>query len=250
MSYGIKLHISGEFACFTRPEMKVERVSYDVITPSAARGILEAIYWKPQIRWIVDRIHVLNPIRFTNIRRNEVGAKAAAPTRAALKGEAVATPGILIEESRQQRAAMLLRDVAYIIEAHFDILDRRFEKDGVELSENDCAGKHLDTFNRRARDGQCFHQPCLGTREFPARFSLLEDGATIPPHSLPPEQADRELGWMLHEIEYLPATKKDKDAFKTSRGKLVRAEPRFLNACLRDGILDVNACLAANPVTR
>lgn len=130
MSYGIKLHISGEFACFTRPEMKVERVSYDVVTPSAARGILEAIYWKPQIRWIVDRIHVLNPIRFTNIRRNEVGTKAAAPSRAAMNGDTIATPGIHIEENRQQRAATLLRDVSYVIEAHFEILDRRFERDG------------------------------------------------------------------------------------------------------------------------
>jgi len=252
MSFGIKLHITGEFACFTRPEMKVERVSYDVITPSAARGILEAIYWKPQIRWIIDCIHVLNPIRFTNIRRNEVGVRAATPSRAAMKGETVSLPGILADDSkvRQQRAATLLRDVAYIIEAHFEILDYRFEKGGPELSENDCAGKHLDVFNRRARNGQCFHQPCLGAREFPARFALLEEDDPLPHHSLPPEQANRELGWMLHEIEYLPATKKDKDAFKTSCGKLVRAEPRFFNARLKDGVLDVNACLASNPVTR
>lgn len=250
MSYGIKLHLSGDFACFTRPEMKVERVSYDVITPSAARGILEAIYWKPQIRWVIDRIHVLNPIRFTNIRRNEVGAKASAPSKAAMAGDTIATPGILIEESRQQRAATLLRDVAYVIEAHFDILDHRFEKDGPELSANDCAGKHLDMFNRRARNGQCFHQPCLGTREFPARFTVLDEHAPMPPHSLPPDQVNRELGWMLYEIDYLPATKKDKDAFKTSRGKLVRAEPRFFNARLTDGVLDVHACLAANPITR
>lgn len=250
MSYGIKLHISGDFACFTRPEMKVERVSYDVITPSAARGVLEAIYWKPQIRWVIDRIHVLKPIRFTNIRRNEVGAKASTPSRAAIAGESVAIPGILIEESRQQRAATLLRDVAYIIEAHFDILDRRFEKGGPQLSENDCAGKHLDMFNRRARNGQCFHQPCLGNREFPARFELLEVGESLPYLSIPPDQANRELGWMLYDIDYLPATKKDKDAFSTSRGKLVRAEPRFFYARLADGVLDVPACLAANPTTR
>ena len=112
MSYGIKLHISGDFACFTRPEMKVERVSYDVITPSAARGILEAIYWKPQIRWIIDRIHILKPIQFTNIRRNEVGVKATAHTSTAMKGMSVPSMGIVIEEQRQQRAATLLRDVA------------------------------------------------------------------------------------------------------------------------------------------
>lgn len=250
MSYGIRLRIEGEFACFTRPEMKVERVSYDVITPSAARGILEAIYWKPQIRWVIDRIHVLKPIRFTNIRRNEVGTKATAPSRAAMNGELTGTPGILIEDARQQRATTLLRDVAYVIEAHFEILDHRFEKDGPEIPENECAGKHLDMFNRRARSGQCFHQPCLGTREFPARFSLIEPGDAIPPCDLPAGERDRALGWMLHEIAYLPATKKDKDAFRTGRGELVRAEARFFNARLVNGILDVRACLAATPIAR
>ncbi len=239
MSQGIKLHISGEFACFTRPEMKVERVSYDVITPSAARGILEAIYWKPQIRWVIDRIHVLKPIRFTNIRRNEVGSKASAPTAAAMKGESVAAVGIIIEDERQQRAATLLRDVAYVIEAHFDILDYRFEKSGPPLSPNACAGKHLDMFNRRARTGQCFHQPCLGTREFPARFALIAPDEPIPPTALPPEQLDKELGWMLHDITYLPADKTVKDSFLTGQGKRVRTEPRFFNAKLENGIIEV-----------
>lgn len=246
MSYGITLHISGDFACFTRPEMKVERVSYDVITPSAARGILEAIYWKPQIRWVIDRIHVLKPIRFTNIRRNEVGAKASAPTAAAMKGETVAAAGILIEDARQQRAATLLTNVAYVIEAHFDILDFRFEKNGPELPAKDCEGKHLDMFNRRACDGQCFHQPCLGNREFPARFTLLEDGVPFPPSELPPEQLNKELGWMLHDIAYLPADKNAKDSFLTNRGKRVRAEPRFFNAKLENGILTVPPFHTAN----
>lgn len=239
MSYGIKLHIRGDFACFTRPEMKVERVSYDVITPSAARGILEAIYWKPQIRWVIDRIHVLNPIRFTNIRRNEVGAKATAPTAAAMKGQTVAAPGILIEETRQQRASTLLRDVAYIIEAHFEILDFRVEKNGPKLPAKDCESKHLEMFKRRARKGQCFHHPCLGTREFPASFSLLEESDSIPTNTLPPEQLDKELGWMLHDIDYLPATEKDKDSFLTGQGKRVRTEPRFFHAQLENGILTV-----------
>ncbi|MGB0743942.1 MAG: type I-C CRISPR-associated protein Cas5c [Opitutales bacterium] len=239
MAYGIKLHISGDFACFTRPEMKVERVSYDIITPSAARGIIEAIYWKPQIRWVIDRIHVLKPIRFTNIRRNEVSSKANAPTSKAMQGEAVPATGILIEDARQQRAATLLRDVDYVIEAHFDILDYRFEKDGPELSANDCAGKHLDMFNRRARSGQCFHQPCLGNREFPARFTLIEEDEPIPGSALPPEQLNKDLGWMLHDIAYLPATKKDKDSFLTGRGKRVRAEPRFFPAKIKDGIVHV-----------
>ena len=239
MSYGIKLHIEGDFACFTRPEMKVERVSYDVITPSAARGILEAIYWKPQIRWIIDRIHVLKPIRFTNIRRNEVGAKASAPTAAAMKGEAVPAIGLLIEDQRQQRAATLLRDVSYLIEAHFEIVDYRFERGGPELPAKDCEGKHLDMFNRRARAGQCFHQPCLGNREFPARFTLLAEGDPLPASELPPEQLNKELGWMLHDIAYLPADKTAKDSFLTSQGKRVRAEPRFFNARLENGIVEV-----------
>ncbi len=246
MAYGFKLHVSGKFACFTRPEMKVERVSYDVITPSAARGILEAIYWKPQIRWVIDRIHVLKPIRFTNIRRNEVGTKAAAPTAAAMKGETVATAGIVIEDARQQRAATLLRDVAYVVEAHFEILDFRFERGGSELPAKDCEGKHLDMFNRRARTGQCFHQPSLGNREFPARFTLIEEGDPFPECALPPEQLDKELGWMLHDIAYLPATKDDKDSFLTSQGKRVRAEPRFFKATLESGIVNVPPFHTAN----
>lgn len=246
MSYGIKLHISGDFACFTRPEMKVERVSYDVITPSAARGILEAIYWKPQIRWVVDRIHVLKPIRFTNIRRNEVGAKASAPTAAAMKGGTVATAGIIIEDARQQRATTLLRDVAYVVEARFEILDFRFERGGPELPPKDCEGKHLDMFNRRARSGQCFHQPCLGNREFPARYTLIEQADPIPKSELPPEQLNKELGWMLHDIAYLPADKAAKDSFLTGQRKRVRAEPRFFNAALKNGIVEVPPFHAAN----
>lgn len=248
MSFGIKLHITGDFACFTRPEMKVERVSYDVITPSAARGILEAIYWKPQIRWIIDRIHVLKPIRFTNIRRNEVGAKASAPTAAAMKGETVPLLGIMADDpkNRQQRAATLLRDVSYLIEAHFEILDHRFDKGGSQLPANDCAGKHLDMFNRRARTGQCFHQPCLGTREFPARFTLIEKSHSLPQSELPPEQLNKELGWMLHDIAYLPADKKAKDSFLTGQGKRVRTEPRFFNAKLENGIVEVPPFHTAN----
>ncbi len=243
----IRLHISGDFACFTRPEMKVERVSYDVITPSAARGILEAIYWKPQIRWVIDRIHILKPIRFTNIRRNEVGSKASAPTAAAMRGENVEMMGLLVDDTddkgklknRQQRAATLLRDVAYVIEAHLDILDLRMNPGEVEKPANQIAGKHLDIFTRRARTGQCFHQPCLGNREFPARFELLEPGTPFPPAELPPEQLDKDLGWMLHDIAYLPADKKAKDSFLTGQGKRVRAEPRFFKAEIQNGIIEV-----------
>lgn len=239
MAYGIRLHVTGDFACFTRPEMKVERVSYDVMTPSAARGILEAIYWKPQMRWVIERIHVLKPIRFTNIRRNEVSDKAVRPAAAALTGESRPAPGLLIEEKRQQRAATLLRDVAYLIEASFAVLDFRFEKNGPALPENDVAGKHLDMFNRRARAGQCFHQPYFGCREFPAAFRLIEPGAAIPESALPADQRNKHLGWMLHDIAFLPADKKAKDSFLTGQGKRVRAEARFFEAQLEDGVLNV-----------
>jgi len=131
MNYGIHLKVSGDYALFSRPEMKVERVSYDVMTPSAARGILEGIYWKPQIRWIIDEIHVLNPIRFTNIRRNEVASEI--PVRGGTGvNAAMANPEIRPEmdvaENRQQRASLLLKDVAYVIKAHVLVLDARVEK--------------------------------------------------------------------------------------------------------------------------
>jgi CRISPR-associated protein Cas5d len=200
--------------------MKVERVSYDVLTPSAARGILEAVHWKPAIRWVVDRIHVLRPIRFQSFRRNEVGIKAsAANAAAAMRASKTAGLGIMVEGNRQQRAATLLFDVAYVIEAHFELTDK------AESGETEA--KHLAMFNRRAQNGQCFHRPCLGTREFPAEFALLEAGAPLPPTTLPADQRDRELGWMLHDIDF-------------AHGHA----SRFFRARLRDGVLDVQACLA------
>jgi CRISPR-associated protein Cas5d len=191
MPYGVKLLVSGDFACFTRPEMKVERVSYDLMTPSAARGILEAIHWKLAIRWVVDAIHVLKPIRFQSIRRNEVGHKAsAASIKKAMNSGDIGDLAIIVDEDRQQRAATVLVKVEYVIEAHFDLT----AKAGAE--DND--GKHLDTFNRRARRGQCFHQPCLGTREFPASFRLIE------PHEPIPRAIDetRDLGFILYDIDH------------------------------------------------
>lgn len=192
MAYGVKLLVSGDHACFTRPEMKVERVSYDVMPPSAARGILEAIHWKPAIRWIVTAIHVLKPIRFQSIRRNEVGHKApVASIRKAMNLGSVADLVLVVEDDRQQRAATVLVDVAYVIEARFELTD----KAGTEDNE----GKHLDTFNRRARKGQCFHQPCLGTREFPAKFRLIEPDEPIPPAI---DDPPRDLGFMLYDIDH------------------------------------------------
>ena len=228
MAFGIKLHVWGDFACFTRPEMKVERVSYDVMTPSGARGILEAIYWKPQIRWVIDRIHVLKPIQFTSIRRNEVASKASAATAKSAMKAGKGDIGILIEDDRQQRAAMVLRDVAYIIEAHFEILDPRFEKGGPELPMNDNAGKHLDMFNRRARGGQYFHHPYFGCREFPVSFELIE--GALPESTLPAGERDKDLGFMLHDLEF------DQDP-KTKAVK--STSPRFFRAVMKNGIIEV-----------
>lgn len=212
---GIRLHVWGERACFTRPEMKVERVSYDVITPSAARGILEAIHWKPAIRWHIDRIHVLKPVRFQSIRRNEVGSKASeSNARTAMKRGTTEGLGIIVDENRQQRAALVLVDVAYVIEAHFSMT----EKAGPE----DTPAKHVSMFNRRAAQGQCFHRPCLGTREFDAEFALVPDGAPLPPCELAEDKRNADFGWMLHDIDFANGN-----------------ESRFFRAVMTDGVIEV-----------
>lgn len=200
----------GDFACFTRPEMKVERVSYDVMTPSAARGILEAIYWKPEIRWVVRRIRTLNPIRFTNVRRNELGS--VGPSERILKGHmdgtSSGTLSQIVEVDRQQRAATLLQDVAYVIEAHY-----------VVVSGSDPPQKHYEMFKRRAQKGQCFHRPYFGCREFACNFEWYEGETTTPHESL---MGTRDLGYMLHDIDF------DNDM-----------TPRFFRAKMTDGVIEV-----------
>ena len=232
MNYGIHLRISGDYALFSRPEMKVERVSYDIITPSAARGVLEAIYWKPQIRWIIDEIHVLNPIRFTNIRRNEVSSKipvkGGTGVNAAMRDPAI-RPTMDVAENRQQRASLLLKDVAYLIKAHVHILDPRVEKGDAPSPENEAIGKHLDMFKRRARKGQAFHQPYFGCREFPVRFELIENEADLPaPHES--FAGERDLGFMLHDIEF--------DQDRASK-KVRSTTPHFFRAKMIDGVISV-----------
>ncbi len=216
----IGLHVWGEFACFTRPEMKVERVSYDVMTPSAARGILEAIYWKPQITWVVDQIRVLKPIRFTNIRRNELGG--IGPSERTLKSYLDGTNGSVlcqvIEEERQQRAATILRDVGYIIHAHY-----------VVKAGGGPPQKHYEMFKRRAKKGQCFQRPYLGCREFACDFEW-HDGVPLAPHdSL---RVERDLGFMLHDIDF------EADM-----------APRFFRATMNDGVIDIPA-LGSDEVRR
>ena len=212
MTYGVKLRVWGDYACFTRPEMKVERVSYDVITPSAARGILEAIHWKPAIRWTIDRIHVLKPVKFTSIRRNEVGSKISSRNAAtAMNAGSLAGLGLLVDDDRQQRASTILRDVDYVIEAHFDLTSK--------AGDDDTEGKHLDIFNRRVAAGQCFHNPCFGTREFVASFAPVA-GATPPTD--PSLKGARDLGYMLYDID-----------FACDR------TPLFFRPTMIDGVIDV-----------
>lgn len=222
MPFGVKLRVRGDFACFSRPEMKVERVSYDVLTPSAARGILEAVHWKPAITWVVDRIHVLNPIQFMSIRRNEVASKVpVAKVKQAMKAGHVTDLYTRADQDRQQRAATLLRHVDYIIEAHFEMTDR--------AGPDDNPAKHLDIFNRRAAAGQCFQQPCFGSREFPAAFELWTE--PVPAHNLPEDQVNKDLGWMLLDMDHHgdPGGHRCDD----------RCVPLFFRAQLCDGALTV-----------
>lgn len=213
MGYGITIRVRGPYALFTRPEMKVERVSYDVITPSAARGIIEAVYWKPAIRWVIDKIHVLREIEFTNVRRNEVSEKV--PTDSAIRIMRGANEPFYLSSNdyRQQRAAMVLKDVDYVIEAHFDVIA---EKAGPD----DTVEKHYNMALRRFRKGQYFNSPCLGTREFGAQVELIEDGH-IPKSPL---TGERNLGWMLYDLDF-----SDPQDIK----------PVFFEAKMRDGIIDL-----------
>ena len=212
MAFGIKLHCWGDWACFTRPEMKVERVSYDVMTPSAARGILEAIYWKPEICWRIDRLTVLKPIQFTSIRRNEVSEKIGVSNVKQAMAAGTGNLGLYVDDNqtRQQRAALLLRDVAYLIEAHFDV---------VKGEDNEA--KHLDQFNRRARRGQCYARPFFGCREFAANFALIDDDS-VSPSVDPALRGERDLGWMLHDIDFANNSK-----------------PVFFRATMHDGVVEV-----------
>lgn len=195
------LEVKGDYACFTRPEMKVERVSYDVITPSAARGIFEAIFWKPAIRWRIRKIEVLKPIKWISVRRNEVGQTASDRS-----------DGIFIETARQQRAGLFLRDVAYRLHAELEFIPPserpnlkrpvpqalQDSRETTELQKDENPGKYNGIFERRARKGQCFNQPYLGCREFSCDFCLIDE--------VDKEQdaidETRDLGFMLYDLDF------------------------------------------------
>jgi len=206
-----RLRVYGDNACFTRPEMKVERVSYEVMTPSAARGILEAILWKPAIRWRILQIDVMKPIRWESIRRNEVGSIISAQTAQTAMKRGRGSLGIYIEDARQQRAGLLLRDVEYVIHAYFEMT----EKAGAE----DSVTKFEQMFIRRAQNGQCYHRPYFGCREFPVHFEFIPQNA--PP--VQPIDLSKELGWMLYDIDY--------------SGE--EPMPQFFHARLKRGSLDL-----------
>lgn len=231
--YGIRLLVRGDYACFTRPEMKTERVSYDVMTPSAARGILEAIHWKPAIRWKIDKIHVLNPIKFDNIRRNERSGKIpVTKIKTALRGEDVA----LFQDAADdavQRASLVLRNVRYGIEAHFEMTDR--------AGPGDTAEKHYNMALRRMRKGQCFHRPYFGCREFPVKFELVE--GDMPESCYTGENGgERDLGFMLYDIAY-------SDDMEIDSTKADGIKPIFYRAVMVDGIIDVQRCLGFGEVS-
>ncbi len=208
----VSLEVWGSYALFSRPELKTERVSYDVMTPSAARGLIEAIFWHPGLRYTIDRIHVCAPIRTMNLRRNEVkstvSARAARTVMERGRGELyLATP-----DDIQQRAALLLRDVHYVIEAHFDMTP--------QAAPGDNPGKFQDILKRRIHRGQFYHQPCFGCREFPAQFRLCRD---LPP--CPEElKGERDLGYMLWDMDYSDPE---------------NITPLFFRAKLVDGVLEI-----------
>lgn len=216
MGMGVKVKVWGDYALFSRPELKVERYSYDVMTPSAARGILEAIYWHPGMRWIIDKIYVKNPIRFTSVRRNEVKSKISASNVLSVYNGAQKPLYISSKEEIVQRASMILTDVAYVIEAHFEMTE--------QANETDNSGKFKDIMMRRLQKGKCYHMPYFGCREFPANFALCEEEEIETAFD---DVAEKDLGLMLFDMDY------------TDKNNIT---PTFFRAVLRHGVLDLRDC--------
>ncbi|MDR2898945.1 MAG: type I-C CRISPR-associated protein Cas5c [Clostridiales bacterium] len=209
--FGFIVEVCGEYALFTRPELKVERVSYEVITPSAARGLFEAVMWKPAIKYFIDEIAVCSEIKLENIRRNEVDFKISIGSM---------SPKSAVE-GRQQRAALVLKDVRYVITAHFEMTDR------AEALDNE--GKFTEMISRRLKNGQNFHTPYLGTREFPAKIRLIEDDEIAPE----PINETRSLGLMFYDMDYV--TEKDKAGDTIIKEFL----PKYFMAKMEKGVIDL-----------
>ena len=216
MGVGVKVNVWGDYALFSRPELKVERYSYDIITPSAARGILEAIYWHPGMRWIIDKIYVKNPIQFTSVRRNEVKSKILASNVLQAYNGADKPLYISTKEDIVQRASQLLCNVSYTIEAHFEMTEK--------ANASDNPGKFKDIIMRRLRKGECFHMPYLGCREFPANFALCEEEEI---HTAYDVVEEKDLGIMLFDMDY-----SDPENIK----------PMFFRAVMRQGVVDLRDC--------
>lgn len=213
----IRVEVKGDFACFSRPEFKAERVSYDIITPSAARGILEAVFWHPGMKFLINKIFVLSEIAFTNIKRNELASKVSASNVQKVINGNNGPLYLATSQDIQQRASMLLKNVHYIIEAHFDMTEK--------ANASDNPGKFQVMIKRRLRKGQNYYQPYLGCREFPAEVSLFE--GDINSLSLAYANEERDLGFMLYDMDY-----SDKE----------NITPMFFRAILKNGILDLTDC--------
>lgn len=215
MGIGVKVKVWGDFALFSRPEMKVERCTYDVMTPSSARGILEAIYWHPGLRWIIDRIYVNKPIQFTSVRRNEVKSKVSANNALSVYNGGEKPLFMSSKEEIVQRASLLLRDVEYVIEAHFEMTDK--------ANEGDNPGKFKDIMMRRLRKGECYHMPYFGCREFPANFCLCEEEIVTAYETV----EEKDLGFMLYDMDYSDPE---------------NIQPMFFRAVMKRGVLDLRDC--------
>ena len=215
MSIGIKVKVWGDYALFCRPEMKTERCSYDVMTPSAARGILDAIFWHPGLKWKIDQIYVNHPIQFTSIRRNEVKSKASASNALQVYNGSQKPLYISSKEDIVQRASLVLRDVEYVIAAHFEMTE--------QANETDNPGKFKDIMMRRLKRGECYHMPYFGCREFPVHFELCEEETTSC-YAVVPE---KDLGFMLYDMDYSDPND---------------IQPMFFRAVMRNGVLDLRDC--------
>mgnify|MGYP000274656901 FL=1 len=214
MGIGVKVKVWGEYALFSRPEMKVERCSYDVITPSAARGILEAIYWHPGMKWVIDKIYVQKPVQFTSIRRNEVKSKISSNNVLPVYNGADKPLYISTKSDIVQRASLLLRDVSYVIEAHFEMTEKAVESDNP--------GKFKDIIMRRLKRGECYHTPYFGCREFPVNFCLCEDEKIETAYS-----GEKDLGFMLYDMDF---------------SDLDNIQPMFFRALMKDGVINLRDC--------